>query len=150
MSNQGDYEILNCYRAIYYVPVNTDYMFVRHSDSKDKKTLFVRCRAYVSVSYSKHYQFLPTKTFYGSLSKNFCLFFNSFSKNFVYSLTHITGAFALRVFQEIHVDTVQIVSFITDTFVLKVYKKRLLIMVHMSVVSSLIQLCKLVIYTMIV
>ena len=63
MSNEGvgDYEILNCYRAIYYVPVNTDYMFVRHRDSKDKKTLFVRCRAYVSVSYSKHYQFVSTK-----------------------------------------------------------------------------------------
>ena len=70
MSNQGvgDYEIL-----IVTVPytMNTDYMFVRHRDSKDKKILFVRCRAYVSVSYSKHYQFVSTKTFYGSFSKNF-------------------------------------------------------------------------------
>ena len=82
MSNQGvgDYEILNCYRAIYYVPVNTDYMFVRHRDSKDKKTLFVRCRAYVSVSYSKHYQFVLTKTFYGSFSKHF-VHFILFNKN---------------------------------------------------------------------
>ena len=87
MSNQGDYENLNCYRAIYYVPVNTDYMFVRHRESKDKKILFVRCRAYVSVSYSKHYQFVPTKTFYGSFSKDFVYLSNHLVKFlFIYQL----------------------------------------------------------------
>ena len=87
MSNQGDYENLNCYRAIYCVPVNTDYMFVRHRDSKDKKILFVRCRAHVSVSYSKHYQFVPTKTFYGSFSKDFVYLSNHLVKFlFIYQL----------------------------------------------------------------
>ena len=46
-----DFLFLNCYRAIYWVPIDTDFMFVKHREAKAKKTVYVRCRNYVSFEY---------------------------------------------------------------------------------------------------
>ena len=93
MSNPGpsEYEILNCYRAIYYVPINTDFMFVRHRNTKDKKTAFVRCRNYVSIHF--WYSDLTHINDFG-LSNEYVLFVN-YQQRIIYS-------FAFRVYQKMY------------------------------------------------